>query len=179
MQLTVDKSWRVRAAATIEAPMCATVVWGQMRDARRFLALDPLHRSIETPDSDRPLLRRGDRLRIPHRLAGLGPDRIGRVLRWDEGTGYVISDLSRRGARAGFPHVCAYRLETINESRCRLIVEARGKWTMRWIPRPLVLAWLAWVLGSTRRRIELELATVMALRRRAGISPAAARPASP
>lgn len=175
MPITLTKARRVRAVASIDLPLPASAVWGQMRDARRFLTLDPLHQRIVTPESNDPLLRKGDRLRIPHRLAGVGPDRVGRVLRWDEGRGYAISDLSRRGPTVGFPHICAYRLDEVDAERCRLQIKVVGRWTGRWAPRPLVRAWLLWVMSATERRITAEM-KALARRRRCSLNPAPAHP---
>jgi len=169
MRITIDRARRVRATSSIELPLPASAVWGQMRDARRFLTLDPLHRRVITPYSCEPLLRQGDHLRIPHRLAGVGPDRVGRVLRWVEGRGYVISDLSQRGPRRGFPHVCAYWLDSVSPTRSRLRIDIHGRWTARWTTRALARAWLWWVMRATEQRIAAEFRAIARRRETAAL----------
>lgn len=156
MRLRIDGLGRVRADASVEAPMSAHAAWGQMRDARRFLAMDPFHQAVHTPASSSPMLSRGDELVIPHRFLGLGPDRVGRVLVWKEGRGYAVSDLSARGVRFGFPHTCAYWLVPIGSESCRLRIEVRGRWTAAWVPRWAARAWVWWVLQATEARIAAE-----------------------
>jgi hypothetical protein len=157
MMPSVDRRWRVQARAAVELPLPAPVVWGQMRDLARFLTVDPLHaRVLVAPSADPGRGWRGIPLVIEHRLAGFGPDRVGRVLTWHEGIGYSISDLSRRGPRCGFPHVCTYHLQP-SAAGCTLTVSARGLWTARFLPRWAVRLWLWWVLGSTTGHIRREM----------------------
>lgn len=169
MPIAIDKSWRINASRTIDLPLSASMVWGQMRDLRRFITLDPLHaRVVMQPAIIHPARPAsaglaaqhcnqprscplGSALIIEHRCLGIGPDRIGRVLRWREGQGYAISDLSQLGVRVGFPHVCLYQLHPINDRACRLTVAARGRWTARWLPRCAVKLWLHWVLRRNHR----------------------------
>jgi hypothetical protein len=147
ISVSIDPKWRVRAVSVTELPLSAGIVWGQMRDLLSFICIDPLHARAWTHDGVRARL--GSELTIEHRLLGVGPDRRSRVLRWREGRGYVVSDLSTRGNHAGFPHVCVYDLSSTGPGRSQLTIEARGVWTARWVPRPLVKAWLWWVLAST------------------------------
>jgi hypothetical protein len=126
-----------------------------MRDVQRFLTDDPLHADVvfdSLPDPHRSFV--GAKLTIRHRLLGIGPDRIGRILTWREGRGYAISDLSRRGVNRGFPHICAFDLAPRTDKSCTLTVSARGKWTATWVPRPLVRLWLWWVLKATEARLK-------------------------
>ena len=152
----IDRNWRVRARGVIDVPLPASAVWGQMRDVQRFLTLDPLHVRV-TPAGERRPGRAGQELVISHRLLGIGPDRRGRVLRWREGRGYAVSDLSRRGNRRGFPHICAYEVEPAGPGRCRLTIAARGVWTARWLPRWAGRLWIWWVLVATDARVRREL----------------------
>jgi hypothetical protein len=157
LTVVIDRQWRVRAARTLDLPLPASAVWGQMRDFRRFIAIDSLHTTVIAPpgaiDVANPA---GAPLIIPHRFLGIGPDRIGRILRWHEGRGYVFSDLSRRGVRSGFPHVCAYEVSAAGPEHSRLTVWARGKWTAVWVPRPLARLWVWWVMRATELRLILE-----------------------
>lgn len=118
------------------------------------------HHGVWTP--------KGFGLGLKHRFLGLGVDRVGRVLKWDEGRGFAVSDLSRRGVRRRFPHVCAFRLEPLDGGRSRLHVSAIGRWTATWMPRWLVRGWMWWVLAGTRGRIEAEMRGFWLARQRAG-----------
>jgi hypothetical protein len=171
VNLTISRDWRVHASTEIDLPLPAGAVWGQMRDLPGFLALDPLHARVAVTARGPGVSPAGDRLIIAHRFLGLGPDRVGRVLRWGEGRGYAISDLSRRGPRQGFPHVCTYELRALGPYDCTLTVGARGRWTATWMPRWAAKAWLAWVLLSTRAHIFTAMARHNAWRSRRRESP--------
>jgi len=142
---TIDERGVVRAsmACTLRAPR--TRVWGWMRDWRSFLEMDPLHVRVEALD---PPLPHAD-LRIRHRLLGVGVDRVGRILRWREGKGFIVSDLSRRSPGVGFPHVCEFALQDAGPGATRVLVGVRGRWTARFVPRPVVRAWITLVLAAT------------------------------
>lgn len=155
MPIVVDRAWRVKASEQIELPMRASRAWGQMRDMREFLTIDPLHAKVRFDPPEAHVPRVGTPIVIEHRFLGLGPDRIGRVLRWREGSGFVVSDLSRRGMKVGFPHICAYAVEPISDHRCRLTMTARGRWTATFLPRWVVRLWMWWVMSSTRQRITM------------------------
>jgi hypothetical protein len=126
-----------------------------MTDVERFLCLDPLHRAIRV-EGDGPLSV-GSRFILPHRLLGVGPDRVGRLLRWREGAGYAISDLSRRDVTVGFPHICTYEVVATGAHTCRLTIGARGRWTATWTPRWVVKAWIWWVLKATESRVLIHM----------------------
>lgn len=163
MSIVIRDCGRVRARCELRVPLPASAVWGQMRDFRRFLTLDPLHVRVEEVRGSEPRGEhwpRGAEFLIEHRLLGLGAVRRGRVLSWKEGRGFAISDLSNRGARKSFPHVCTYEVVPEGEHASRLILGAAGRWTARWVPRPLVRAWLWWVLKSTELHIQTELRAV-------------------
>ncbi len=172
MSVRLSRGGHVHAEEVISLDMPASAVWGQMRDFRRFLTLDPLHsdvrefgrRAIAPSNAANP---KGTRLTIRHRLFGIEIDRVSKVLWWREGRGYAVSDLSRRGVRVGFPHVCRYEVEADGPYRSRLRVSATGKWTARWTPAWMVRVWMWWVMRATRARIEVELHTVEVMRRRA------------
>ena len=168
MKLIVDNRWRVDASHVVDLPMSASAVWGQMRDLRRFITIDPLHQRVrvEQCTAARAIPRQGDALVIEHRLLGIGVDRISRVLRWREGRGYAVSDLSKRGVHVGFPHVCVYDVQPTGERTARLTIAARGRWTATFLPRALVKLWLWWIMRSTAARIEAELLSLALLARR-------------
>ncbi len=168
MKLIVDHRWRVNASHAFNLPLSASAVWGQMRDLLHFVSLDPLHVRLRFADEhdSKPIPKPGDALVIEHRLCGLGPNRRSRLLRWREGRGYAISDLSQRGAHIGFPHVCMYDLQPVGTRTSRLTITARGKWTATRLPRWLVKAWLWWVLRATAARIRAEMMMVAAVQAR-------------
>ena len=153
-RIEVTPSGRVTCRASIGLPMPAAVAWGQLRDFRRFAAQDFFHAAVRV---ERGGVRRGAALEIDHRFGPFSATRVGRILQWREGSGYSFSDLSRRGPRAGFPHVYRYDLHPLCESRCALDVIVAGLWTMPLVPRPLVRLWLLWVFSHIVRRVEFEL----------------------
>jgi hypothetical protein len=168
MRILIDDRWRVEATSSIELPMGIGAAWGQMRDLPSFLTVDPLHARVRMEQRRVYRCERavasplGLRLVIEHRMLGIGPDRVGRVLRWREGEGYVVSDLSKRGIRVGFPHICAFQLTPMGHDACNLRITARGKWTATRWPRWAIRLWLWWVLAGT----ELCVRRHMALYRR-------------
>lgn len=172
MIVCITPEGRIHAEVSLDIDLPASAVWGQMRDIRRFLTLDPLHVHVRVAvppgaTDARPL---GAPIVLRHRLLGVGVDRVGRVLKWDEGRGYAISDLSRRGNNVGFPHICEYALRPVTVSSSRLTFSARGLWTATWVPGILIRCWLSWVLWATARRIELEMLRLALKRERAGLS---------
>jgi hypothetical protein len=172
MHITIDERWRVRGEASITLPASSSAAWGQLRDWRRFLTIDPLHERIDlkSPAHGGPSPR-GTTFTIRHRLLGIGPNRDGRLLTWREGRGYAISDLSRRGVHVGFPHICTYALYPLDEHRTRLDLGVRGVWTARWMPRLLIRAWIAFILRATEYRIRAEFAAFACWRERRRRSP--------
>lgn len=134
----------------MDVPVSVAVAWGEMRDLSRFLAIDPLHARVRVINGPERHAGQGSRLVIEHRFLGIGPDRVGRVLRWREGSGFAISDLSKRGGDVGFPHVISYDLTPIGPDRCRLDISTRGRWTAIRVPRLLAWFWLWWIANETR-----------------------------
>jgi hypothetical protein len=152
--IRISRDWRVHAECVTDLNVPALRMWARMRDVQRFLADDPLHAEVvfdALPNPHHSFV--GAKLTIRHRLLGIGPDRIGRILTWREGRGYAVSDLSRRGVDRAFPHICAFDLAPRTDTACTLTVSARGKWTATWVPRPLVRLWLWWVLAATDARL--------------------------
>jgi hypothetical protein len=154
MKIDINSAWRVHAAGSIDLLLPARTVWGQMRDVAGFLCIDPLHTRVLVEQGRHGATLLGSNVLIEHRVLGVGPDRLGRVLKFDEGRGFAVSDLSKRGVKVGFPHVCVYELEEIDATHSRIHVSARGKWTATWMPRWMVKAWLWWILRSTESMIE-------------------------
>ena len=167
MSIVVDTRWRVDATASLDVPLRASAVWGQMRDIQRFLTIDPLHRRVRVADAVSPTrcvaetvgspIPIGTPLVIEHRLLGVGVNRRSRLLRWREGRGFAVSDLSKRGDHTGFPHACIYEVTRLDASAARLTVSARGRWTATWMPRWLVRLWLRLILASTLSHLRVDL----------------------
>ncbi len=158
MRLEISPNWRVRAITWADVPLPASVVWGQMRGLRRFLTADPLHVGVTFADSANehfpPI---GGALVIHHRMFGVAIDRVGKLLSWKEGVGFAVSDLSQRGKDVGFPHVCGYEAKAVDAGHSRITLSACGRWTARWVPRPVIKLWLWWVMAETRRSVEAEM----------------------
>jgi hypothetical protein len=167
MKLHISPKWRIRLEGTIPIAAPASAVWGQMRDVEWFLTRDPLHARIRRTDglpASAPWPRAP--IILSHRILGIGPDRVGRILGWKEGRGYAVSDLSRRRPDRAFPHILAYRLRPAGENACSLILTVRGQWTATWLPRPIVQLWLRWISFATHTRLAADLADFAAWHRR-------------
>lgn len=129
----------VRAWIEMRLSLGPERAWGLVGDFARFAVVDPFHGRVQISGA---VPRRGAALLIEHSAFGLAFFRRGRLLRWAENESLAFSDLSARGPRSGFPHVFSVTLEPLGESSSMLRVEVRGKWTARWIPRPLARAWV-------------------------------------
>ena len=154
MNVRVGRRGAVDCRAAIDLPLSALSTWGQIRDFHRYARQDFFHAKIVVEGE---LPRQGARLTLSHRYLGLVVARVGRILIWREGIGYAFSDLSTRGPRAGFPHVLGYRIEPISESRCRLHIQVRGRWTATHVPRWAAHLWLVWVFGHVVRTVRNRL----------------------
>lgn len=138
MQIRLTSSGSVDCLGSLDLPLSATSVWGQVRDFPRYARQDIFH---DKPVIEGGVARKGAAIRLSHRYMGLRIERVGRILWWREGVGYSYSDLSRRGSRAGFPHVLGFRIEQVDAGNCRLHVRVRGLWTARAVPRSLARLW--------------------------------------
>lgn len=163
MTVNLSPTGRVDCRAVIALPMSAVTAWGQLRDFAKYASHDHFHAGFEV-EGGRPLA--GARLRILHRYGPFRVHRVGRIVRWTEGEGYAFSDLSTAGPRRGFPHVLSYRLEAVDERRCRLHLRVGGRWTAP-VPRWAARAWLWWVFASVATRVENELVAFKVARARA------------
>lgn len=136
--------------------MTVRQAWGQLRDFRTFAATDYFHADPQV-EGGRP--RAGAALTLRHRFGPFALTRVGRILRWVEWPGdrpgFAFSDLSRRGARVGFPHAISFHLTPSGDASL-LHIRVGGRWTPP-VPRPLSRLWLAWVfhhiVSTTRRRL--------------------------
>ena len=152
--IELNSQFRVRASASVEVPLAASAVWGQMRDFAWFTTLDPFHARMRVMS---PELRVGARLVIEHRFLGIGINRVGRVLRWVDGSEYCFSDLSARGIRVGFPHVYQYQVRPLDDGTSCIRVTVRGHWTMRGLPCGLIKLWLRFVMAHLAARIRIAM----------------------
>ena len=124
----------------MKLPFAPAYIWAFVSDLDRFFLVDPFHDKIH---------RDGRDLVIEHCILGLRFDRVGRILHWHEGKGYAFSDLSARGPRVGFPHVFFITVAADGT----LEIRVRGKWTARWMTRPLASAWLRYVAREHARLV--------------------------
>ena len=152
-RVNLSASGRVDCRAVIDVPLSAVAAWGQLRDFGRYARHDYFHAHFEVSGG---VPRAGARLRIGHRFGPFAVGRVGRIVRWREGEGYAFSDLSTAGPRRGFPHVFSYRLEAVDECRCRLHLRVGGRWTAP-VPRWAARAWLWWVFSAIVVRVENDL----------------------
>lgn len=131
MTITCDRAGRVSAAISLDLPLAAISVWGQMRDLPGFATLDPFHDRIEllsnADGGPPPRPAPGVAIRLHHRCGPIRPVRKGRILAWREGCEYSFSDLSQRGTSVGFPHIYTYRVERLGEGASRLSLTVRGR----------------------------------------------------
>lgn len=153
MIISIDAGWRVRASISFVAPLARADAWRRARDIERFAALDPLHARLRVLG---PRAAAGAPLVIEHRFAGVAIDRIGRILRWDDGVGYTFSDLSARSPRVGFPHVIEVRLDD-DQRGVRWTYTIRGRWTARRIPRWIARLWIRWILAHIAEAVRRDL----------------------
>jgi hypothetical protein len=134
---------KVHAEAVVPLPISADRAWHHLKDFHAFATTDVFHQRV-TVHAEAP--RQGAGLTIEHRWLGVRLWRVGRILCWRPPWGYAFSDLSRRGAWRGFPHVFAYALRPRGADQCQLIITVRGRWTATWLPRWAVRLWLKWVM---------------------------------
>jgi hypothetical protein len=132
---------------SIEVPTRLTPqqLWRRISDLPRFLTIDPFHERVTVMRSTPAA---GVDLVLDHNAFGLRLRRVGRIVRWREGESYSVSDLSRRDAHDGFPHVFTFRIGPSNAAHRKgavLHVEIRGTWTSRVIPMWLARLWLVGV----------------------------------
>lgn len=151
-RVSVGANGRVVCRAVIPLPISPSRAWGELRDFARHASHDAFHAGFHIAGGGPP--RRGARLLITHRYAGVTVVRLGRIVRWREyepnaprPAGYSFSDCSRRGPRHGFPHVLSYFLRPDGSGACTLEVVVRGRWTARLVPRGIAWVWLRWVFA--------------------------------
>jgi hypothetical protein len=149
-RIRISRVGAVNCDGYIDVPLASVSVWGQIRDFQHYARQDFFHTN---PRIIGDIPRAGATIALSHRYMGLRFERLGRILIWREGLGYSFSDLSRRGPRAGFPHVFSYRLELRGEQACRLRIQVRGFWTAHLVPRALAQLWLRWIFSHIVRTL--------------------------
>jgi hypothetical protein len=152
-RVRVRRSLAVDCHATLNLPLPAISVWGQIRDFHRFASQEFFHDNIRIEGE---IPRQGAAIQMTHRFFLFATERKGKILYWREGEGYSFSDLSLSGCRKGFPHVFTYRIEPQGETQTLLHIEVRGKWTAK-IPRWIAWFWLRWVFRQVVVSVENDL----------------------
>ncbi len=151
-RVNLSTRWAVNAQTSVQLDASTEEVWAVMQRFDRFIAADPYHARVTDEQGNRldTLPPRGTAIRIGHGIGVTWFDRVGTLVRVVPGKTIAFTDLSKRGRNLGFPHLYHYTLKPISEEVCELILAVRGRWSARWMPRPLVRAWLAWVLIQAR-----------------------------
>ncbi len=139
---------------SLDVVCCQAELWSIIHDLPRFLTIDPFHDAVTLMRASPAV---GVDLVLSHNAFGRRFLRFGRIVAWQEGSGYTFSDLSPRGPRAGFPHVFIVKLEPIREStdftaRSRLTIRVRGRWTSRLAPVWLGRLWV-WLVCREHARL--------------------------
>jgi hypothetical protein len=129
-------------------------VWTLISDLPRFLTIDPFHERI-TLMRDEPAV--GVDLVLSHNACGRRFLRFGKIIAWQEGSGYTFSDLSQRGPKTGFPHVFMIKLQPLASPNdkmplTRLSIYVRGRWTSRVVPVWLGRIWV-WLVFREHARL--------------------------
>lgn len=148
----LSSRWAVNAETSVELDASAAEVWQVMQQFSRFIAADPYHTRVTDTQGKRlhTLPPRGTALRIGHGIGLTWFNRAGTLVRVVPNQCLAFTDLSQRGRAVGFPHVYKYQLTPINENACELKLVVCGRWSARWLPRPIVRAWLWWVLAQAK-----------------------------
>lgn len=88
IRVAVGRRGRVDCFARAELPVSQSRAWGQLRDFRRFAAMDYFHTCVRMAGG---APRAGAAVELPHRFGPFALTRVGRILSWDEGRGYSFS----------------------------------------------------------------------------------------
>ncbi len=152
----------VRLRLEVHVAEDADELWRRVSDLQSFLTIDPFHEKITLMRTEPAP---GVHVVLWHNTFGRRSVRFGKILRWEEGRGYALSDLSQRGPHRDFPHVFFILVEPMNagaesvngQVRSRLTIDVRGKWTSRWIPAAVGLCWMRWVMREHARLLRKAL----------------------
>jgi hypothetical protein len=144
----------VSIAMSLEVARSAEQLWRMVSDLPQFLTIDPFHERV-TLMRERPAV--GVDLTLWHNAFGLRFLRFGRIIAWQENSGYAFSDLSARGPQTGFPHVFTVQVEALPSAsgaaaRSRLTVRVDGRWTSSLVP---VWAGRCWIWLVCREHLRL------------------------
>ena len=145
---------KLELAISLDVARSQAEAWTLIRDLPRFLIIDPFHDRI-TLMRDQPTV--GVDLVLSHNAFGRRFLRFGKIIAWQEGSGYTFSDLSRRGPKEGFPHVFMIKLQPLasrddKKPLTRLAIHVRGRWTSRVVPVWLGRIWV-WLVFREHARL--------------------------
>ena len=127
-------------------------LWSRVADLPRFLTIDPFHERVTLMRAEPAA---GVDVTLEHNAFGRRFLRFGRILSWRAGRGYTFSDFSAKGSRQGFPHVFCIEVQPSAESdetRSRLTIDVRGKWTSRVVPAAIG-RWWVWLVCREHARL--------------------------
>lgn len=157
--LKLSTRWAVHAQTSVALDASSAQVWQVMQRFSRFIAADPYHTRMTHAQGKRldVLPPRGTALRIGHGIGFTWFYRVGTLIRAVPQQSLAFTDLSQRGRAVGFPHVYQYQLKPINENTCQLKLVVRGRWSARWLPRPIVYAWLWWVMAQAHWSLSMHI----------------------
>jgi hypothetical protein len=153
MTVRISSTKRVACRATIELPLSATSVWGQLRDFRSAAMHDAFHAEIQVEGG---VPRSGARISLLHQHLFWRSTRIGRILLWQEGSGFAFSDLCETDRGKAFPHVVRYRLRPVSQDSCQLLIFVGGRWTHQ-SPNWMGRIWLWWVFSQMVHSVTNEI----------------------
>jgi len=143
----------VRMTIEIDCGCNAAALWERVSQLSAFLTIDPFHHKVVLT-RNQPAA--GVDVVLHHNAFGVRFLRFGRILKWREFTAettaekpqrgsFAMSDLSQRGAQAGFPHVFFVDVERRECGGSRLTIRVRGRWTSYVLPAPFAGLWMAYV----------------------------------
>ena len=168
--IKLSTRWAVNAETSVVLDANTTEVWQVMELFSQFIAADPYHTNVTDAQGNclHAIPPRGTALRIGHGIGFTWFNRVGTLIRVVPQHSLAFTDLSPRGRAVGFPHVYRYQLTPINDRDCVLKLVVRGKWSARWLPRPLIKLWLWWVMTQANWSLRLHTAhEVAGLRKQA------------
>jgi hypothetical protein len=137
---------------SLDFPCSAEELWLLVADLPRFLTLDPFHDRVTLQQLP---AARGVDLVLSHNAFGWRFLRFGKILAWNAGRGYTVSDLSARDPQVGFPHAFLIRIAPAepngSEPRSTLTIRVRGRWNSPFIPPYFGRLWVTWVCREHAR----------------------------
>jgi len=159
-RIRLSPRWAVHAETSVRLNASTDEAWAVMQRFNAFIAADPYHTRMTDAEGNRldTLPPRGTALRIGHGIGFTWFERVGTLIRVKPGEAFAFTDLSARGRNTGFPHLYRYTLTPIDDRACELKLTVRGRWSARWMPRAIVLAWLGWVMVQAKWSLRVHTA---------------------